>query len=335
VTSRWVDEFAAKDEVFRHHIFSKKLGIGNTPLYRFEEFEGHRRELYAKLEWYNFTGSVKARPVLEIFIQFLERGNGRVLLDSSSGNAGIAYAGIGHYLGTPVTIVMPKMFGEDKVSQIRSYGGRIIFSKAEELSDGAIDKAIELATENPDMYFYANQYDNEANQRAHEKTGDEIWKQTMGRITKLVATIGTGGTISGAGRKLKKYNPEIEVIAVEPEEDLHDIEGLKNLKVSKHIPKNYDSSVIDRTIRVKTEEAYKMVKQVRKRIDFSSNRFKPTQYNKYGYVGLSSGAAMVASLELMKEIDEGVIVTIFADSGDKYLPLLSRWDSQSNLRKKI
>ncbi|MDR5694391.1 MAG: cysteine synthase family protein [Armatimonadota bacterium] len=285
--------------------------IGGTPLLRIERvLSGVKEgvEILAKAEWFNPGGSVKDRPVLRM-IEEAERSGQltpeKVILDSTSGNAGIAYAMIGAIKGYQVELVVPGNVSEERRKIIAAYGARIIVSDPLEGSDGAIRVARRIYEENPDRYFMPDQYNNPENWRAHyHTTGVEILEQTGGRVTHFVAGIGTSGTLMGVGRRLKEFNPAIEVIAVEPDSPLHGIEGLKHMETA-IVPGIYDPRVHDRKIHVRTEDAYAMARRLAREEGL--------------FVGQSAGAAMVAALEVARSLEEGVVVVIFPDGGDRYL----------------
>lgn len=284
--------------------------VGNTPLVKIRRL-GHEIdsvEIYAKLECFNPGGSVKDRAGLRI-IEDAERSGelrpGRTILDSTSGNTGIAYAWIGAYKGYPVELVMPANVSSERKKTVRAFGVKIIFSDPLQGSDGAVLLARKIYQENSHKYFLAAQYDNDSNWKAHfDTTGPEIHAQTEGRITHFLAGVGTGGTVVGTGRRLKKLNPSIAVFGVEPDDGLHGLEGLKHIPTSIR-PGIYDDTVLDGTLRVETEEAYEMAHRL--------------ALEEGLLVGKSSGAAMVAALRLAREIRAGVIVTVFPDGGDRYL----------------
>ena len=285
--------------------------VGNTPLVRINRItKGLKKgvEIYAKLEWYNPGGSVKDRAALWMIEEAEKAGHltrDKVILDSTSGNTGIAYAWIAAIKGYQVELVMPSNVSEERKKIIKAYGARIIFSDPMEGSDGAIRVAEKLYRENPERYYKPDQYNNPSNPKAHyETTGPEIIEQTGGRITHFIAGIGTGGTIMGTGRRLKEFNPDIKVIAAEPEAPLHGLEGLKHM-ASSIVPGIYHEEELDGKIPIPTEEAYDMARRLAREEGL--------------FVGQSSGAAMWGALELAKTLDEGVIVTIFPDSGDKYI----------------
>src|SRR5437588_1105674 len=288
--------------------------IGNTPLLRLErivaEFPGI--QILAKAEWHNPGGSVKDRAALAI-VRAAERegllSSGKSLLDATSGNTGIAYAMLGAARGFPATLCVPANVSEERKRILRAYGADVIWTDAAEGSDGAIRRAQALAEAEPDKYIYVDQYSNPANWRAHyEGTGNEIWRQTEGRVTHFIATLGTSGTFVGTTRRLKELNPKIQCISLQPDSPFHGLEGLKHM-ASAIVPTIYDSTLADRDLGISTEAAYAMVRRVAREEGL--------------LVGISSGAAMVGCLQVVGELhrkkQEAVIVTVFADSGDKYL----------------
>lgn len=284
--------------------------IGNTPLFqmsRIVKFPGNV-QLLAKAEWFNPGGSVKDRAALFIIEDALRRGQlgkGKTLIDSTSGNTGIAYAMIGAAKGIPVELVMPENVSIERTQRARAYGATVRFSDPLEGSDGAIREVRRLVKENPDKYFYADQYNNPANVRAHiETTGPEIIAQTEGRVTHFVAGIGTSGTLIGTGRYLKQCNPSIKVIAVEPADELQVIEGLKYMETA-IVPGIYDENFADAKISVEAEVAYHVTRQLAREEGL--------------FVGFSAGAAMYAAVRVAKSLSEGVVVVILPDAGDKYL----------------
>lgn len=284
-------------------------GIGNTPLLSIKKFAEHlnRIELYAKMEMFNPGGSVKDRPALQMILDAEASGEltpDKVIIDSTSGNTGIAYAMIGAARGYRVELVMPESVSLERRYVIQSYGARLVLSDPLEGSDGAILKCQEILDSDLDRYYKPDQYNNPSNPKAHYlQTAPEIWQQTKGRITHFVATLGTSGTVMGIGRRLKEYNPDIQIVAVEPPE-FHGIEGLKNMDVS-IVPGIYDASIYDRKIQVPTEEAYKAVRWFTRKLGI--------------LVGQSSGAAVVGALQVAEEVKEGVVVTLFPDSGERYM----------------
>ena len=286
--------------------------IGNTPLLKISRLTaGLLRpevQLYAKLEGFNPGGSVKDRAARKMIEIALARGDlrpGKTIIDSSSGNTGIALAMVGSVLGYPVEIVIPGNVSRERKRIIQAFGAKAIYSDPMEGSDGAILLARKILAANPGRYFKPDQYNNEANPLAHfEWTGPEIWRQTGGRITHFLAAIGTGGTIMGTGRYLKSRNPNIRVVAVEPDDAMHGLEGLKHM-ASSIVPGIYHESEIDDKLQVNTDDAYEMV--------YGLGQLEGI------LVGQSSGAAMIAALKLARSLREGCVVTVFPDFGDKYL----------------
>ncbi len=284
--------------------------IGNTPLLRFRRITRQFRsvEIYAKAEWANPGGSVKDRPAKNIILEAERAGlmnKDKILVDSTSGNTGIAYAMICAARGYRLKICMPRNVSLERKQILAAYGAEIIYTSPVEGSDGAIRKVRELAMEEPELYFYANQYDNPANWRAHyETTAPEIFEQTDGRITHFVAGLGTSGTFVGTGRRLKELNPSIRCISFQPDDPFHGLEGLKHMPTSIQ-PGIYDPSVADENLEISTEDAYAVTLRLAREEGL--------------LVGVSAGAAMAAALKLAEAVREGVIVTIFSDSGDKYL----------------
>lgn len=284
--------------------------IGNTPLVpirRLGELPP-AVELYAKLEGENPGGSVKDRAVLRI-IEDAERDGRltprRTLLDSTSGNAGIAYAMIAAVKRYRATLVVPANVTEERKGVLWAYGAELVFSDPLEGSDGAILEARRMAAEAPDRYLYLDQYNNPSNWRAHyDGTGPEIVAQTHGRITHFVAGVGTSGTLVGVGRRLREVNPAIETVAAEPDDGFHGIEGWKHLPTA-IVPGIYDPGVPHRTLRVATDEAYAMTRRLAREEGV--------------FAGPSSGAALVAALAVARDLTEGVVVVVFPDAGDRYL----------------
>lgn len=293
--------------------------VGNTPLLPLcrltRELSPHI-QVFAKAEWFNPGGSVKDRPALNIIQTALAKGdlgNGKRLLDSTSGNMGISYATFGAALGIPVTLALPASGSPERMSILRALGAELILTDPLEGSDGAILKARELAAEQPDVYWYANQYNNPANWEAHyNSTGPEIESQTSGEVTHFVAGLGTSGTLMGTGRYLKEKLPQVKIISFQPDDGFHGLEGLKHMPTAIK-PGIYDESLADEQLEVKTEVAYEMVKRLAREEGL--------------FVGISSGAAAVAALRVASELDEGVVVTIFPDAGHKYLSDKSLWES--------
>jgi len=286
--------------------------IGNTPMLEVRKVTaGMLRpgvRVFAKLEGFNPGGSVKDRParkMVEVGIQSGELRPGKVIIDSTSGNTGIALAMVGAVLGYPVELVMASNVSRERKKIIEAFGAKPIFSDPMEGSDGAIRVCRRIIEENPERYFKPDQYNNEANSLAHfETTGPEIWRQTSGRITHFVAGIGTGGTIMGTGRYLKSRNPGVKLIAVEPDDPMHGLEGLKHM-ASSIVPGIYHEELLDAKMQVSTEDAYEMV--------YALGQVEGV------LVGQSAGAAMVAALRVARTLKEGCVVTVFPDFGDKYL----------------
>jgi cysteine synthase B len=286
--------------------------IGNTPLLEISRLtEGLLRpdvHIFAKLEGFNPGGSVKdraARKMLELGLARGELRPGKVILDSTSGNTGIALAMVGAALGYPVELVMAANVSRERKKIIEAFGAKPIYSDPLEGSDGAIVLCRKISAANPDRYFKPDQYNNQANPLAHfETTGPEIWRQTAGAVTHFVAGIGTSGTIMGTSRYLKSQNPAVKVIAVEPDDAMHGLEGLKHM-ASSIVPGIYHENELDDKIGVSTEDAYEMV--------YGLGQLEGI------LVGQSSGAAMVAALKVACGLRAGCVVTIFSDFGDKYL----------------
>ena len=285
--------------------------IGDTPLVRIRRATRGLRgiEVLAKAEWFNPGGSVKDRAAANIVRQAMRDGRlvpGKQLLDSTSGNTGIAYAMIGAALGFGVTLCMPTNVSVERKRILNAYGASIVYTEAGEGSDGAIRKAQQMFAAEPERYFYADQYSNDANWRAHyETTANEIWRQSEGRITHFVAILGTSGTFVGNARRLKELNPKIRCISLQPDSSFHGIEGTKHMATA-IVPKIYDPSVADENLFISTERAYEMVKRLAREEGLLA--------------GISAGAALAGSLQVAASAPPGsVIVTVFPDSGDKYL----------------
>ena len=284
--------------------------VGNTPLLRIRLFEREfpNVEVYAKAEWFNPGGSVKDRAALSMIEDAEQRGaltKDKVLIDSTSGNTGIAYALICAAKGYRVKLVMPANVSTERKALVTAYGADIVYSDAGEGSDGAIVMVRDLVALEPDQYFYPDQYSNPANARAHyEGTAVEILEQTGGRITHFVAGLGTTGTFVGTSRRLKEHDPAIKTVAVQPEDAFHGLEGLKHLPTA-IVPKIWDPAVADEVWGCPTEAAYELARSVARGEGL--------------LVGHSSGAALWAVRRLAATIREGVIVTVFPDGGDRYL----------------
>ncbi len=285
--------------------------IGNTPLLR---IRGLARDLpesvrvFAKLEGFNPGGSVKDRPALSMLRAGLTSGalrRGKTILDSTSGNTGIALAMCGAVLGYPVELVMPENVSAERKKIIAAYGAKVIFSSPLEGSDGAIRLCREVLARDPEKYFKPDQYFNPANPEAHYKTtGPEIWQQTQGTVTHFVTGLGTGGTIMGTGRYLKERNPRVRVIGVEPDDAFHGLEGLKHM-ASSIVPGIYHEEELDGKIPAPTEDAYNMVYRIGAVEGL--------------VVGQSSGANLYGALQVARTLERGTVVTVFCDFGDRYL----------------
>lgn len=285
--------------------------IGNTPLLEIQNLTqglSSQVKIYAKLEGMNPGGSVKDRPAWRMIQEGLKSGklrSGKTILDSTSGNTGIALAMIGSVLHYPVELVMPENVSAERKKIISAYGAKVTYSDPMEGSDGAIRLCRKILEADPEKYYKPDQYFNPMNPQAHyENTGPEIHRQTQGEITHFVAGIGTGGTIMGTGRYLKEVNPQIQVIAVEPDDALHGLEGLKHMATS-IVPGIYHEEELDEKIPVSTEDAYSMVYRL--------------SQEEGVLVGQSSGAALFAAIKVARRVRSGTIVTIFPDFGDKYL----------------
>jgi cysteine synthase B len=287
--------------------------VGNTPLLRLERIARDlpNIQLLGKAEWMNPGGSVKDRAASNIVAEARASGQlapGKILLDSTSGNTGIAYAMIGAAQGFPVTLCMPENVSPERKHILRAYRANIIYTDPADGSDGAIRKARELYSAEADKYFYADQYSNDANWRAHYLgTGNEIEQQTEGRVTHFVAMLGTSGTFVGTARRLKELNSRIRCISLQPDSAFHGIEGAKHMATA-IVPKIYDASIADEDIGISTEDAHAMVRRLAREEGL--------------LVGISSGAAVVGCLRVARSLaksERAVFVTILPDSGDKYL----------------
>jgi cysteine synthase B len=284
--------------------------IGNTPLLRVQRVgrEFPNVEIYGKAEWQNPGGSVKDRPALNIVLEAERAGllnKDKILIDSTSGNTGISYAMICAAKGYRLELCMPSNVSAERKRILNAYGTEIHYTDPMEGSDGAIRCVRAMAKENPEGYFYANQYDNPANWRAHyNTTAEEIFEQTAGRITHFVAGLGTSGTFIGTARRLKELNPAIRCISFQPDSDFHGLEGLKYMPTAIK-PGIYDPNVADEDMAISTEEGYAMTRRLARQEGW--------------LVGVSAGAAVAAALKVASRIRRGVIVTILCDGGDKYL----------------
>jgi len=291
--------------------------IGNTPLARLGKITADLPgiEILGKVEWANPGGSVKDRAASSIVADAFKNGEigpkrpGRALLDATSGNTGIAYAMLGAALGFKVHLCMPSNVSPERKRLLAGYGAEIVWTDPDLSSDGAILKARELAAAEPEKYFYADQYSNDNNWKAHYRgTGNEIWEQTEGRLTHFVTGVGTSGTFMGTTRRLKELNPKIQCIAMQPDSPFHGLEGMKHME-SAMKPGIWHPEIADRQLEISTEEAYRNVKRL--------GRLEGM------LVGVSAAANVTAALHIAKEEvaagREAVIVTILCDSADKYL----------------
>jgi len=287
--------------------------VGNTPLIKLEkslpdDIKEKPVEIYAKLEGYNPGGSVKDRPATRMIVEAIQSGKltkDKIILDATSGNTGIALAMVGTALGYKVELAMPSNVSEERKRIIQAYGAKIHYTDPLQSTDGAILYVRELIEKYPDKYYYIDQYNNDANWRSHfYSTAVEIWNQTNQRITHFIAGIGTGGTIMGTGRRLKIFNPDIQIIGVQPDSPFHGIEGLKYIETSIK-PGIFDENRLDRTMFIGTDIAYERARSLARKEGV--------------FVGQSSGAAFEAAIQIAREIDEGVIVFVCPDGGEKYL----------------
>jgi cysteine synthase B len=299
-------------------LYGIESAVGNTPLLPLNNLVhglSPRVKVYAKAEWFNPAGSVKDRPALNIIRTAIAEGflgGGRRLLDSTSGNMGISYATFCASLRIPATLVMPANASPERVTIMRALGAELILTDPLEGSDGAIRTARQLFEDKPELYYYANQYDNPANWMAHySTTGPEIYQATGGEITHFIAGMGTTGTITGVTRFLRQYKPALQTIAVQPDNALHGLEGLKHLE-SSILPEIYDPDLPDRILTISTEQAYDMVRQLA-RVEGL-------------FVGVSSGAAAAGAIQTARELEDGLVVTVFPDAGYKYLSENNIWE---------
>src|ERR1041385_5683675 len=284
--------------------------IGRTPLVRLHQFERETPgvELYAKAEWQNPGGSVKDRAAARMILEGEASGRlkpGDVILDATSGNTGIAYAMVGAARGYKVKLCVPENASPERKLILRALGAELVLTSPVEGSDGAIREARRIHAQDPDRYFYPDQYSNDANWRAHyDTTAPEIIEQTSGRVTHFVAGLGTAGTFVGTGRRLRKFNPHIKLVSFQPDSPFHGLEGLKHME-SAIVPAIYDPTLADEDLRIATESAYRMVRRLAREEGMMA--------------GISSGAAMCAMLQVASRLEKGIIVTIFPDGAEKYL----------------
>ena len=291
--------------------------VGNTPLLplvTLTDRSTSQVQVFAKAEWFNPSGSVKDRPAWGIIQKALHEGSilpGMHLLDSTSGNMGIAYATFGSALGIPITLAIPANASPERIKILEALGAELVLTDPLEGSDGAIQVAQQMAADFPETYFYANQYDNPENWKSHYRsTGPELIEQTAGKISHVVIGMGTTGTLTGVARYLAEHKPDVEVIGVQPDSPFNGLEGLKHLPTA-ITPKIYDPEAADRIIPIKTEDAYDMVRCLAREEGY--------------FIGISSGAAAVAARQIAQELDHGVVVTLFPDAGFKYLSDENLW----------
>jgi cysteine synthase B len=285
--------------------------VGNTPLLPLKVGE---RPLYLKAEWLNPGGSVKDRAARAILRDGLCRGElpAKRLLDASSGNTGIAYAMLGAAAGIGVTICLPGNASPERRALLEIYGAEVVLTDRLAGTDAAVERARELAAEYPERYFYADQYSNPANPRAHrESTGPEIWAQTEGRVTHFVAALGTTGTMMGTGAFLRERNPNVQLVGVQPDSPFHGLEGLKHLSTTAHLPALYDPRLPDSVMEVSTEVADRTARDLA----------RSTGY----LVGWSAGAAVAAGLEILETDTAAYVVVVGCDTGSRYLSEPHRW----------
>ncbi len=288
--------------------------IGSTPLYPIQNvFTKTDVKVYAKLEWQQLSNSVKARAAYNIIKEAILNGDidqSKGLIDASSGNTGVAYATIGAALQIPVTLCIPENVSKQKRIALESKGANIVYTSRFGTTDEAQEKALELAIAYPDKYFYTDQYANDNNWKAHYKNGtaNEIWEQTKGSVTHFVAGLGTTGTFVGTGRKLKELNKNIELISLQPETAMHGLEGWKHLDSAK-VPKIYDETIADKNLFMDTMASYEMIKDVAKHEGL--------------LLSPSAAANLVGAIEVAEKLDQGVVVTTFADHGSNYQEVLN------------
>jgi cysteine synthase B len=283
--------------------------IGGTPLVRIPTLEPrHGVEVHAKAEWKNPGGSIKDRAAARMLAEGIKNGAlrpGLTILDATSGNTGIAYAMLGAALGYRVLLCVPGNIGPERRRILSAYGAQLIVTDPMDGSDGAIREARRLYELNPHRYFYPDQYNNDANWRAHyDRTAPEIWEQTAGRVTHFVAGLGTSGTFVGVARRLKALNPRVRAISVQPDSPLHAIEGLKHMPTA-IVPGIYDPNLADEELQVRSEDAFEMVRRIAATEGL--------------LVGVSAGAALVAARQVAATLASGTVVTVLPDGGDRYL----------------
>lgn len=301
------------DSVLLKKVRALRYQVGNTPLHHFSKlFSRKGVQVYAKKEWKQLSGSVKARAAYQIFRTAIERGwvtESRGLLDATSGNTGIAYATIGRELGIPVTLCLPENASQERKEILRSLGAVVILTSKFEGTDGAQGAARELASTYPGKYYYADQYKNEGNWKSHYYTTGVELKEALPGITHFVAGLGTSGTFMGAGRRLREYDPSIRLISLQPDSALHALEGWKHMETAL-VPTIYDAGLANDTLEISTEEAYAMLKDILK------------------YEGLlvspSSAANVAGAIKVANSIEAGIVVTVLPDNADKYGDVIKR-----------
>lgn len=285
--------------------------IGRTPLVRLHQFEREIPpgvELYAKAEWQNPGGSVKDRAAARMILDGEASGRltpDKTIIDATSGNTGIAYAMVGAARGYRVMLCLPENASPERKLILRALGAELVLTSPLDGTDGAIREVRRLYASNPERYFYPDQYNNDGNWRAHyDTTAPEIIEQTSGRLTHFVAGLGTSGTFVGTGRRLRKFNPAIKLISFQPDAPFHGLEGLKHMDTA-IVPGIYDPTVADQDLRISTERAHAMVRRLAREMGVMA--------------GISSGAAVAAMLDVARQLDRGIIVTVFPDGAEKYL----------------
>lgn len=284
--------------------------IGNTPLLQLEKVLPPNKavDIFVKAEWLNPGGSVKDRAAWWIIRQAIEQGHlkeGDEIIDATSGNTGIGYAMVCNSLDISLTLCIPSNSSPERVNILKAYGVTLVFTDPLEGTDGAIQRVKEILSDQPDRYFWADQYNNSANWQAHyNSTGPEIWDQTEGKLTHWVAAIGTTGTFVGTSRFLKEKNPNISCLTVQPDTPFHGIEGTKHIETS-IVPGIYDPTLVNAEIEVTTEEAFEMTKRLAREEGL--------------LVGFSSGAALAGIHQIAEQLESGIIVTVFPDRGERYL----------------
>ncbi len=302
------------DEILLDRLDQVRKLVGLTPLHQINRiFSKPNVSIYAKLEWQQLGGSVKSRPAFNIISHAVRSGalnRKKRLLDATSGNTGIAYAAIGAALGIPITLCLPENASEDRKQILRAFGVELIYTSPFELTDGAQRKAKELYSEDPLRYFYADQYANEHNWQAHyQGTGLEIWEQTAGRVTHFIAGLGTTGTFTGTGRRLKEFNKNIQLIGLQPDGPMHHMEGWKHLETA-IVPPIYDDQLADEIWEIDSYDALDMIKEVALKEGL--------------LISPSAAANLLGAIRLANEIEEGVIVTTFADNAEKYSEIMKQ-----------